>query len=96
MFCFFFLVASRFAEQLNEYRNKCKLKKAKRREGRLIVASRLRIEDIFQCCFLLFLFLVASRFVEQLNERKLNKAKHREGRLMVASRLRIGDIFFLL
>ena len=86
-----FLVASHFAEQLNER----KLNKAKRREGRLIVASRLRIGDIFQCCF-----LVASRFAVQLNEyrnkRKLNKAKHREGRLIVASPLRIEVLFLLL
>ena len=62
--------------------NKVKKNKAKRREGRLIGASRLIV-----------LFLVASHFAEQLNERKLNKDKRREGRLIVASRLRIGYIF---
>ena len=47
LFGWLVLVASRFTEQLNER----KLNKAKRREGRLIVASRLRIRDIFQCLF---------------------------------------------
>ena len=52
---FLFLVALRFAEQLNER----KLNKAKRQEARLIVASRLRIGDLFQCCFYLFVVFLS-------------------------------------